>query len=172
MFKWLTTLLDRLFAVGGALLFSQIPLFMQQYTQQLSGHEAELHLQIDLIQKTAFQTGKTLDQFIHKFLSSSDPDFMHQGELMQGMVIRWHHLVEALTSLQESTFLTRPFVFMRHCDFEICKNTLKAFQMGIPLNLEGGLYAFVGIIAGFLIFFIIRQLLFFPSKVKTTLHNT
>lgn len=164
MFKWLVTLLDRLFAVAGALVFSQAPLFIHQYSLQLEGHQAELHLQINAMSQAALQTGKTLDQYIHKFISSSDDDFQLQGEIMQAMVVRWNHLSKTLSSLQESSLFQRPFVFLQHVDAEIVKSTANNFQLGIPLNAEGACYAIIGVIFGFLTFFIIRKIVGFPFK--------
>lgn len=164
MFKWLVTLLDRLFAVAGALVFSQAPLFIHQYSLQLAGHQAELNLQINTMRQAALQTGKSLDQYIQKFISSTDHDFQLQGEIMQAMVVRWNHLSETLSSLQDSSLFHRPFIFLQHFDTEIVKSTANNFHLGIPLNPEGACYAVIGVIFGFLTFFIIRKIVGFPFQ--------
>ena len=57
MFKWSVALFDRMFSVGGAVAFSQLPQFMQQYSQRLSGHINELDRQVNLMQNAAEASG-------------------------------------------------------------------------------------------------------------------
>lgn len=150
--------LDRLFAVAGALLVSQVPLFIQHYTQQLSGHVSELHHQVEIMRATALKSDKTLEQFIQKFLGSSDIDFVRQGEIMQTMVHRLNSLSESFLSLKNATVFTRPFTFLGQVNMDIANSTLQSFSIGIPLNMEGLTYALVGIVIGYLIFLCIRNL--------------
>lgn len=148
----LGSLLDRLCIVAGAFLGSQIPQFMQQYSQRLAGHVAELQQLLDQLQKTASLSHKNLDQYIHKFLSSSDPDFAFQGQFMQGIVHRWEDLNMALVHLSQSSPWMRPFVFLKDLQPDIAQSTLRTFQPGINLNLEGLCYAGIGIFLGWLFF--------------------
>lgn len=158
MLNWIGGLLDRGCAVAGALLFSQLPLFMQQYTQQLSGHVAELNLQVSAIQQAATHSGKTLEQFIQKFVESADPDFFRQGEIMLAMVNRWHNFSDAYKALYESSIFTKPLEFLYHFDFEIASNTWSHYTFGIPFNLEGLIFALIGIAFGYVIFSMIRKI--------------
>ncbi|MBA3816554.1 MAG: DUF2937 family protein [Parachlamydiaceae bacterium] len=157
MFKWVTGLIDRIFAAAGGVLFSQVPLYMKQYAQQLNGHVAELRYQVDAMRQAATNSGKTLEQFIQKFVDNPDVDFVRQGDIMSAMVNRWHDITNALTALQESSVITRPFVFMRHVNGDIIKSTWSQYVFGLPFTLEGLVYAVVGIICGFLIFYGIRK---------------
>jgi len=154
-------LLDRIFAVIGAFLFAQIPQFYQQYTTLLSGHLAELAFQITQMENSAKSTDKTLGQLIQKFLASSDPDFHNQGNLMQNSYERWAEFTKALQALQESTFLSRPFVFLRYFDWQIFKETFSQFTVGFSFTIESLIYAIVGIFFGYLMF-----QLFFKSFSK------
>src|SRR5262249_23609355 len=121
----------RLFILFGALLFLQLPLFINGYTQQLFGRVAELKLQNEALVKIASQNGKTLDQYIYKFLSSSDPDFHGQGEWMQLSVKRLYALKEALFNLEHATLWQRPFIFLKTFNLEIGKTTLIHFAPGL-----------------------------------------
>lgn len=152
MLKWIGGVFDRLFAVVGALLFSQIPLFMQQYTQRLSGHAGELKIQVGSLIEAASFSSKTLEQLIAKFLSSGDMDFVRQGELMQQILIRFHNLTSALQHLEASTPFTRPFVFLSQIDWKIFHGTLDSYSLGITLSLEGGIYALFGVAFGVLLY--------------------
>lgn len=174
MLKWISGLLDRICAVAGALLFSQLPLFMQQYTQQLSGHVAELRLQVNAIQQAATHSSKTLEQFIQKFVESNDPDFVRQGDIMLAMVNRWYQFSDAYTALQESSVFTRPFNFLYHLNWDIAAGTWNIYTFGIPFNLEGLIFALIGIVVGYIIYYGIRKLfsgvwstLTFPFRRKS-----
>lgn len=156
MLKWLDGLMDRIFAVIGAVILAQAPLFMQQYVHQLIGREAELRLQVDAIKHAANLSGKTLEELTRKFIENSDIDIARQGEVMLSMVTRWHNLSDALTAMQESSLWSRPIVFIHHLNADAFWSTLNTFKMGLPLNLEGGIYALIGIVAGYFSFAILR----------------
>ncbi|MBS4168396.1 DUF2937 family protein [Parachlamydia sp. AcF125] len=148
MHKWIGGIIDRLCVVCGALLFSQIPSFIQQYSQRLAGHVAELKIQTTALAQAAHLSGKTIDQLIAKFLASGDPDFIRQGELMQHTFVRFHHLSTALAHLQESNAFSRPFIFFSQLDPAIAEGTFKDFAFGVSLTIEGGIYALGGMIIG------------------------
>lgn len=158
LLKWLGGLMDRAFAVLGALLFAQAPLFMQQYTQQLIGREAELKLQVEGMRHAASLSGKTMEAFIKKFTGSGDIDFISQGEAMQGMVTRWYHLSDALAAMQNSTMWGRPFAFIYHLNADAFSSTLANFHAGLPMNLEGAVYALLGIVFGYFVFAFFRKI--------------
>ncbi len=152
--------LDRICVVIGALLFAQIPLFMQSYTQRLAGHAEELSTQVEQLRQVAMLGNKTLEQYIGKFLQSNDPDFSHQGQWMQRLVDRWEYLSTAYTSLQEASPWSRPLEFFHYFDSQIAKPTFEQFEPGLPFTLEGGAYALVGVVVGFFLFrLLLRALL-------------
>lgn len=156
MLKWLGGLLDRSIAVAGAVVFAQAPLFMQQYTQQMIGRAAELNLQVEAMRKSAGLSGKTIEQLSQKFMENSDPDIMRQGEMMMATVGRWHHITDGLVAMQESSIWSRPAAFLYHLNSEAFFSTMHEFRMGIPLNMEGGIYAVLGVVAGYSVFAIFR----------------
>jgi len=158
MLKWLAGLMDRAFAVVGAVIFAQLPLFMQQYTEQLIGRESELHMQVDAMRNAAAISGKNIDQYIKKFLDSSDHDFIRQGDIMQDIVNRWHSLSSALSAMEDSSAWSRPISFIYHLNTDIFTSTFKHFTFGIPISLEGGLFALIGIVVGYLTFALLRKL--------------
>lgn len=159
MGKWLSNVIDRIFVVLGALVFMQMPLFMHQYQQQLIGHVAELQWQVNWMHKSAMESGKSLDGYITKFAHSADKDIAHQGEMMQIVVKRWHHLSGGLLALQNATVLTRPIVFVYHINYDIMKSTLQTFAVGMPLTLEGVIYALFGMLVGYFFYLLLSRLI-------------
>lgn len=159
MFSLLDKILDRLCALAGALLFSQAPEFFQQYTQRLAGHVAELQRHVDILKQLAKQSGKTLHDYIHKFISNSDPDFSNQGTMMQKMVDRLNDLTLSLQSMQTASVWSRPWEFVTHLQEDIAYGTMVHFKAGLPLTLEGACYAFIGMLVGFGIYSLGKALL-------------
>lgn len=161
MANWLTRLLDRAFAVVGALVGAQAPMFIQQYNQQLSGRVAELKLQIEAIINIAAQSQKSIRQFIQRFIDSGDPDFMRQGDLMLSMNERYEGLLNASHQLSSATVISKPFVFIREFNWEIARSTFADFQAGVPFTLEGFCYALVGVGFGYGVFYLLTRFLKF-----------
>lgn len=159
---WMIGLIDRIFAVLGALVFAQLPLFMQQYQHQLFGHIAELRVQTQAMETIAAAGGKTLPQFIQKFTESADPDFMRQGELMFGMTDRLQTLSQGMEAISAASPLSKFITFFQHVNVDIAKATLTDFRPGIPLTLEGGAYALAGVAVGFLFFYAIKKTFLLP----------
>lgn len=159
MFKWIGGLMDRACAVVGAVVLAQAPLFMQQYSQQMVGRTAELKLQVDGMRQAAALSGKTLQQLTQKFMENPDPDVFRQGELMSATIARWHDLSQSLTALQESSIWGRPFAFVYHLNFDVFYDTFHQFKMGLPLNMEGGIYALIGMMVGYLTFSFFKKIL-------------
>lgn len=159
MLKWINGLVDRIFAVAGALTLSQAPLFMQQYSQTLSGHVAELNIQIAVIRNAAAQSGKTLEQYIQKFTSSPDSDFSKQGQILQGMLERFTSLSDAYSALSNTTVFTKPFIFVRYLNFDMIQSTLKHFQPGIAFTVEGLVYAMIGLGIGYMAYWCLSTLI-------------
>jgi hypothetical protein len=152
MLKWLNGLIDRIFVVAGAVLFSQAPHFLQHYTQRLGGHVAELRLQIEALRLAAEKSGKSVHEYVQKFLSQTDLDFTYQGEVMRSMFTRYTDLDQAYFSLIHSTVFTRPFVFLKHLQLDIAKMTLADFTFGVTLTVEALLYALAGMGFGYFVY--------------------
>lgn len=140
------SILEGLVAVVGAFAMSQLPIFMQQYTQRLGGHVEELASLLQLLQQNAALSNKSLEEYIHKFRTNGDPDFALQGEFMSGIAARWHELNTLLDQLTQSTLWAKPFVFFHGFQGSIFHSTLETFQPGINLTAEGLIYAGLGIL--------------------------
>lgn len=171
MFKWIGGLIDRTCVFVGALSFSQIPLFMQQYQHHLAGHVSELQALILSMKESAALTGKSLEQYVSKFLSSTDPDFVRQGELMHQMMQRFQKLQEGYEALNHTSLYSKPFLFIRYFDGSIAKSTWASFEMGFSFSTEGMAYAVVGIFFGLFTYWMLSRMilrLFGKKELKTS----
>ena len=137
-------LLDRALCVAGAVLFSQLPEFFQQYLQRLGGHLDEARRQLEQFQRTAAQSGLTLDGLITKARAQADPALARLGQVMADTSARVGNLAAAESALRTASAWCRPFVFLRHLDPAIARATWAVFRPAVPTTLEGLAYAVVG----------------------------
>lgn len=149
---------DRLFALMGAFVFMQFPLFMNQYTHELKGHVNELQYHISLMNTAAATTGKSLEVYMQKFQNSSDPDFAAQGQLMQILFNRWQDFSHSLHALENSVVYKKLFVFMHYANKELFYSTFTSFQAGVETSFEGISYAFIGFFLGIFIYRILKMI--------------
>ena len=139
-------LLDRALCVIGAVLFSQLPEFMQQYLQRLGGHLDEARRHLQQFRETAAQSGLTLDRLISQTNANADPAVAKLGGVMTEAVTRVHTLEAAQTALQNASLWSRPFVFLQHIDGAIARATWAIFKPAVPTTVEGLVYALVGML--------------------------
>ena len=139
-------LLDRLLCVIGAVIFSQVPEFMQQYLQRLGGHLDEARRQLQQFQQAAEQSGLTLDHFITQTATNADTAVAKLGGVMANAVTRVGTLQSAQTALENATLWSRPFVFLRNIDASIAHATWSIFKPAVPTTAEGLVYALGGML--------------------------
>jgi len=148
--KALDHLMDRVFAVAGALACSQIPRFMQQYMDVMSGAYAESKKAMDILKEQAASTGKSLEEFINKHLQNMDPDFQASGRSMMSAFERMQFYKQTLELWRESPIWKKPYIFFTHLDMDLLAAV--DFTPGLPLNAEGLVYALAGIVAGIIFY--------------------
>lgn len=154
--EWLWHVMDRSISALCALACMQIPSFFVQYMQRLSGHIQELHRQLNTLTRLAEANGRTLSQYIQKFLSQADRDFSDQGAWMEGLLQRHMELSQSWQAMQEADAWHRPFVFLTHVDRSIALSAGEEFQPAVVISTEGLLYAFLGILIGSCCVFCLR----------------
>ncbi len=140
-------LVDRALCVTGAVLFSQLPEFFQQYLQRLGGHLAEAQRQLEQFRKVAEKSGVSLDQFASDVAAQRDPAMARLGQVIGDAHARVDTLAAAESALRDASGWTRPFVFLGHVDPRIARGTWEAFRPAVPTTAEGLAYAAVGMVA-------------------------
>jgi hypothetical protein len=139
-------LLDRLLCVVGAVLFSQLPEFIQQYLQRLGGHLDEARRQLEQFRAVATQSDLTLDQLIARNLGSSEPTVVRLGRMIHETMARVDALAAADAAIRQSSIVSRPFLFLRHLDLSIAHATWTIFKPAVPTTIEGLLYSVCGVL--------------------------
>lgn len=146
--QWLWQMMDRCVSAVCALGCMQIPSFFMQYMQRLAGHTQELNRQLGALTQMAKANGRSLPQYIEKFLQQTDRDFSDQGVWMQSLVHRHADLTQSYEQLQHASPWSKPFVFLAHVDHSIAFGTWEEFTPTLTLSTEAFLYAFVGVLLG------------------------
>ena len=140
------TLIDRALCVVGAVLFSQVPEFMQQYLQRLGGHLDEARRQLAQFRHAAAQSGLTLDRLISQTAANADPAVAKLSGVMTDTVMRAEHLQAAHDAILGASLWTRPFFFIRYLEADIARGTWNIFQPAVPTTAEGLVYALLGML--------------------------
>lgn len=149
-------ILDRVFVLLGALFFMQAPQFIQDYLHVLYGHLAELTWQLDQMRSMSAKSGKTLTDLVAKFLKSTDPDIVFQGELLDKLLQREEAFTAAVNALTHASPFSKPFLFLRHASVDLIQETWKHFKIGLPITLEALGWGAMGFVFGYFIFSLLR----------------
>ncbi|MBP7583726.1 MAG: DUF2937 family protein [Spirochaetes bacterium] len=151
-------LADRICAVTGALLFIQVPVFITHYMQRLGGHVDELTRVVNQYRASAADNGKSLEEYVRRFLSSSEGDFVSAGKNMQFNIDRLADITQALEHLTTSGPAGKFFYFIKDIDIDIARATMRNFTPGLNISLEGAVYALCGLLFGMLVYFAVKKL--------------
>jgi len=138
--------IDRVLCVAGAVAFSQVPEFIQQYVQRLGGHLDEARRQLEQFQATAAKSGLTLDQLIHATSATADPAVARLGTVIRASQARVEALAADEQAIRAAHLFDRPLVFLHHADPEIVRATWSIFRPAVPTTAEGLVYALVGMV--------------------------
>ncbi|MEO1451555.1 MAG: DUF2937 family protein [Bacteroidota bacterium] len=155
-FGLMGNLVDRLLCVAGAILLAQAPVYMAQYIDVLSGAKAESGIIYDELSALAKSYNLDLESYLDKLASNPDQMVRDNIAVQQSAVERHERYVEAFDAITNASIWTRPFRFMQHADPTISQAVV--FEPGLPLTVEGGVYALVGVLLVMLILGLIRRI--------------
>jgi len=158
-FRIIDYLFDRIISLVSAVIFAQVPQFIAQYIQRLGGHIDELARMARMYEKAASGSGKTVEAYIQFHLNSTVPEFVKTGEIMRLNIERYIELKSVLDRLISSNVYNKFFIFLRGIDFEVAGSTMDSFTPGVPVNIEGLIYAVTGLFIGFLLYSLLKKTL-------------
>ncbi len=153
---------DRTIIVLGVAGAAQLPAFMDQYLQNLSGKKEQAKKTVEdfkeqantsvrqaptgSIDKTCLQEHPVdcLDTAIGYHLGSSDVVFRGSGRAMQNAKDDYTELSASYKDLSTAKPIERVVPFARHFNKNIASDTAKNFTPAVPLSTEGGVCALTG----------------------------
>ena len=112
-------------------------------------------LQVDALQKMAGH--RPLKEYIQKFVGSHDPDFAMQGQFLQTLLQRYEDLTQAYQALDTAAPWAQPLLFVRYFHSDVAASTWHHFELGLPLTVEGAIYAVIGVIVGMVFYRLFRR---------------
>lgn len=152
-------MLKRLVCIIGALLggmtLSQAPEYTQQYAQRLAGAVDELSAIITQFDADAASFGLTRQQGLERYADSPDDFLAERGFSMQAVFDRHARLSTQLAQLRLAPPLTRTFEVAQYFDTDVGAAALEDFRPALPLTAEGLAHALAGLIAGFVLFWLL-----------------
>lgn len=140
--------------VGGVALataLSQFPEYAQQYTQRLGGAVDELRVIVEDFDQDAAQGGLDRSEALERYGASTDAFLAGRGQSMSRTFDRYERLSVALAEIQGADPIERFQNLPLYLDTDIGARTLQAYKPAIPVTPEGFLYAFSGLVLGYLV---------------------
>lgn len=135
MFKLLTSLIDRCIFTAVFIIGVQLPEFIQQYSQRLSGHLNESLQQLEQFQLIANRHFEgNLSTMIQKYSSNIEPSISETGDLIVNTSQRVKYLDSHLKSIEQTDYFKQLHAFITEYDLPMAQATLKQFQLAIPLD--------------------------------------
>lgn len=156
LFRSIGEFIDRIFCALFAILFAQLPLYIEQYVHVLSGALAEAKLSYEDIKMRASMLvpPMTVEEFVQHHLDSEDSAFRASGEHFRESILRYEHYQSAIEQFSTCSVWSKPFVFLQNKEAHLIEAL--DFKPGLPFSTEGLVYVLVGAFVGFLIVSLIR----------------
>jgi hypothetical protein len=134
--------------LAGAIGFSQVPRFVQEYEQRLGGALQEAQRQLDRYETLARQEGLALEGLAQRFAANADSAVAGIGRIVREQTARRDDLRVQAQALAEAGRLAKPIVLLRRHDPEILAAAWAKFAY--TLTLDPG-FAALGAAAGLLL---------------------
>lgn len=145
MFRNLLPLLLGLFLAVAA---SQVPEFVQQYSQRLGGAVGALRSIVDDFRADAAQNDMTVDEALVSYAATDDGFLQARGIRMSDAIARVGSLSAHAADLDAAGSFGRLWVFFKDNDIAISRSTAQDYQPALPLTFEGLLLSALGFLMG------------------------
>ncbi|HET7757857.1 MAG TPA: DUF2937 family protein [Steroidobacteraceae bacterium] len=157
--RYVRGLLDRVLLIAAAVVGGLVPGFIAQYRQRLGGRLDQARLDLQAWQRIAdqFYHGD-LQKLIDYHLSSTDPTFHAEGDVIRALIAAVHQLQSALDALQGS--LLQQFAYLAlHTDPALARATFSDWVPTFALSAEGLVFALAFALAIWLVFHLLWRVL-------------
>jgi hypothetical protein len=146
-------LMDRVCAVVGAIMMSQIPGFISHYVQRLGGHVDEAKRNVAGWQEIANKTTDgSIGKLVSRYQSSDMAETVEAGQKCLADIDRLENLQDALVAITDASAWSRPFAFLGHIDLSVGRSALGSYTPNVPVDLPGLVYAAIGLVLAVLIY--------------------
>jgi len=126
------------FVLTGAVAGSQVPAFVDAYTQRLGGALDEARSTLAGFESAAAGSGLTFDDYLRRLLQSEDVAFRKTGEAVDRLAARVAMLTALERDLATAGPWTRPWVVARSHDRLILERAYEQWSPGLSLDPRWG----------------------------------
>ncbi len=138
-------LLDKIFFTVGAIVFLQLPHFIDQYTQRMGGYAASQQQQIKEYQAIADQHfGGDLTAYIKRLTENNDPAIADSAKQMEQRLASTDKIQSELEVYEQQPLWYQVPYFITHMRVDLVQGTAQNFAPGLPINLWAWGYGLVG----------------------------
>ena len=174
MLKFISTIFDRILFTLSFIVGVQLPEFMQQYMQRLSGHLNEAKFQLQQFQTIAdLQFNGDLTLMIERYQVNADQAIAQTGNVIQAMSERVSTFEYQLSQLQNTDYFNKLYNFVFQLDVPMAQATLESFQLAVPIEINalstGVFFAFLIVMLQSILVKLFKTLL--PKKHLKTQTN-
>ncbi len=153
--------------IAGAVVFSQLPEFSQQYLQRLAGAVDELRLVTAAFDLTAQAAGLSREEALAQIGGSQFAEDL-RGNISSN-ISRFERLQADYQALAGVDPLSRLARFWHFRDVDLARRTWEDFRPAVPVTADGAIFAGIGFAAGWLSVFGLLALLARPFRRATRL---
>jgi len=137
MFTIINNIIDRCFFTVSFIIAMQLPEFIQQYIQRLSGHLNEAKFQLTQFQKIAEEHYQgSLSTMIVRYKENSEQSINNTADLIELLAVRIANYQNHMTQLTENDYLNTLFQFITNFDLYIAQTTAEQYALALPLNIN------------------------------------
>ena len=137
MLTLINTLIDRCMFTLMFILGVQLPEFINQYIQRLSGHLEESKQQLSNYQTLAEQYfNGEITLLIKRYKGNSDPMIVDSATVIEQLIQRTEYLTNHLTSLDTKDYFQQLTQFALNFDPQLLQKTAEYYQLAIPLHIN------------------------------------
>lgn len=166
-FRSLGNLTDRIICVVAAVVLLQAPIYMNQYQNVLAGAQQEAALSFNSLAQIAADFDQTLREYLDELLANDNPKVVANAEEDDEKIKRYESYTASLEAFQQANVFSRPFVFLGHYEQRLA-NAVE-FQPGLPITMEGFVYALLGIVIAMLLIGLLKRLFGLNKPEKQTI---
>jgi|SRR6266487_3200308 hypothetical protein len=138
------------FAIVPALLFAQIPEYMQQYYQRIGGAVDELDRIVQHFDEDSRRSGYDRASALGLMANNSERLIRDQALRMNENIARLDRLRKQQQTMREGSAFERFATFVTSYDPPLAQRTWDAYKFGLPLSVDGIVFALVGYVLSLL----------------------
>jgi len=135
--SFITRMFDHLVFTVSFVIGVQLPEFIQQYFQLITGKLSEAKYHLEKFQSVAdVHFNGDINMLIKHYLNNLDPSIQHTGTIASDVFTRVEMYQNQLILLSQDSYIHKVYYFIKHLDLESAQLTLQHYQLAIPLTVE------------------------------------